>query len=115
MKKRILLILLFISTNVFAGAWTDWAVPTQVDIERGNGFMVYGAFGNAGGCTVADKFYVKSDHPQYKEIYSAVLAAFSAKKSVRAYTHSCEAVTWYSVSTTTYNILSLGGTLNIKD
>lgn len=115
MRKTALLIFLFVSTNVFAGSWTDWAIPTQVDIERGNGFMVYGTFGNAGGCTVAEKFYVKSDHPQYKEIYSAVLAAFTTKKSVRAYISSCEAVTWYSAPSTTYNILSSAGTLNLKD
>jgi len=90
-----------------AAGWTVAAVPTQIDIERSGGFMVYGAFGNPGGCAIGDQFYVKSDHTQYKEIYAAALAAFTAGYKLRAYIHSCEAVTWYTVAPNAYNIVHL--------
>jgi len=83
-------------------------VPTGIDVERGNGFMVYGVFGNTQECSVSNKFYVLSNHPQYKEIYSAVLAAFSSGKKVTAFISKCEAVAWYTSTTTTYNIVSGG-------
>ena len=33
---------------VKAGSWTQAAEPSRIDIERGNGVMVYGTFGNPG-------------------------------------------------------------------
>ena len=113
--KYLSLLLVLVSINSFAGGWATSAVPTRIDIERANGFMVYGAFDNAGGCTVSNKFYVKIDHPQYKEIYSTVLAAYMSGKKVQPYIHSCNPVTWYSVESTTYNTLVSAGSLNIMN
>ncbi|MEY8213230.1 MAG: hypothetical protein RPR97_01965, partial [Colwellia sp.] len=89
--------------------------PTQIDIERGNGFMIYGEFGNPGGCTISDRVYVKSDHPQYKEIYSMVLAAYMAGKRVQPYVNDCLTAGWYVVPSTTFNTLTASGSLNIRD
>ena len=114
-KISIIGLLFSISVNVFAGGRITWAVPTQIDIERANGVMVYGSFGNPAGCTIANRFYIKKDHPQYEKIYAALLTAYTAKKRIRAYIHGCEPVTWYSVSTTTYNVLGGSGDFNIKD
>lgn len=112
--KYVLASLLLMHGAAYAQGWSQFAVPTQVDIERGNGLMVYGSFGNAGNCTVADRFYVPTGHPQYREIYSAVLAAFTGEKQVQVYIGSCDAVTWYSVAATTYNVLGPGGALNLR-
>ena len=113
--KYALILLTLISTASVAGGWSNMATPTRVDIERGNGFMVYGRFGNAGTCTITDRFYVQKSHPQYKEIYSTVLAAFMSGKKVQAYIHSCNPVGWYSVASTTYNTLGPSGALNIAN
>jgi hypothetical protein len=113
MKVLLGVLLLCISSAAAAGGWTSFATPSQIDVERGNGFMIYGSFGNAAGCVVADKVYVKISHPQYKEIYSAALTAFTAGKKIKMHIASCEPVTWYSATATTYNILGAGGALMI--
>lgn len=96
-----------------AGGWSNEAVPTRVDIERDSGFMIYGAFGNGGSCVVPDQIYVQRAHPQYKEIYATVLAAFMSGKKVQAYIHECKSVGWYAVPETTFNNLTPSGALNI--
>ncbi len=118
MKSMTIIFMFFLlsfSSLTYAGAWSSWATPTRVDIERGGGFMVYGSFGNPNGCTVDNRFYVKKEHPQYKEIYSAVLAAFSSGKRVQAHIRDCEGVSWYAILTTTFNVLKSSGSLNIQN
>ncbi len=114
MKHALAILALFVCSTSYAAGWTQFAVPTQVDIERGNGVMVYGSFGNPGTCSVADQVYVQSTHPQYQEVYAAILAAFSSGKQLQFYIHSCESVIWYSAATTKYNTMEPGGALNMK-
>lgn len=99
----------------YARGWASAAVPTHIEIERGGGFMVLGAFGNAGNCSKTGSFYVKSDHPQYDKLYATVLAAYMAGKKVKPYIHSCEPVTWHAVSSVTYNTMTRYGALYIQD
>jgi len=114
MKYAMVILALFVCCTSYAAGWTQFAVPTQVDIERGNGLMIYSSFGDPGDCVVDDRVYVRSTHPQYKEIYSAVLTAFSAGKQLQFYIHSCDTVIWYSAAPTNYNIMGTGGALNMK-
>ena len=113
--KYLLLILVLISSDAFAGGWVTPAVPTRIDIERGGGFMVYGAFGNVGECTFTNRFYVEINHPQYDQIYSTVLAAYMSGKKVRAYTHVCKGRGWYATLDKTFNTLTPSGALNIQN
>lgn len=107
------LLVVFFSVNSFAGGWAKAAIPTKIDIERGNGFMMYGSFGNVGGCTFSDKVYVEKSHPQYSEIYSTVLAAHMSGKKVQPYIHVCKTRGWYVTSEKTFNTLTAAGSLNI--
>lgn len=107
-------ILVCVSSNSYSAAWSNWAIPTQIDVERGGGFMVYGAFGNPNGCSVGDRFYVAREHPQYQEIYSSILAAFSSEKEVRVHIRDCEAVSWYATSETNFNVLKATGSVSIR-
>ena len=115
MKKLILLFAVFISSGAYAGGWTNWAKPIQIDLERGHGMMVYGAFGNPGQCTTTDRIYIQSSHPDYDRLYSMILAAYMSGKRIAAYSHTCDSVGWYSVDTTTYNYITPSGVVNIKD
>jgi len=118
MKKLIVTLILVsaLGTSIAnASGRSVWAIPTQIDIERGNGFMVYGAFGNPGECTSSNKFYVKKEHPQYDKIYSAILAAFTSAKKIRTYIHECEPNLWYSSASVTYNTLMPNGDVQIKN
>lgn len=94
--------------NAFAGGYGTWTVPTRIDVERGNGFMVYGNFGNPNNCTNSSRFYVPVTHPQYDKMYSLVLTAFTSNKQISPYFHKCSAVTWYSLPSVTYNWVSSG-------
>ena len=114
MKVIVLIGLLLASFTSYAGARTNWAVPTQINIVRGEGVMVYGDFGNPNNCTKADLFFIKSDHPSFDRIYSTLMTAYLAKKEVKAYIHECQPVLWYSVVETTYNTLTLSGDFQIK-
>lgn len=100
---------------LWGGEWATAAVPTRIDIERGNGFLIYGKFGNAGNCSIANKVYVKINHPQYKELYATVLAAYMAGKRVQPYVNGCITVSWYVHPSTTFNTLTSGGALNIMN
>ena len=80
MRKFTLLSSLFLSMPILSGAFSNAAVPTRIDIERGNRLKVYGNFGNPMNCTNEGRFFIQKTHPQYSEIYSTILAAFTANK-----------------------------------
>ncbi len=109
------LLLTLTSAVAFAGGHAVAAVPTKIDLVRGEGFMLAGAFGNAGGCVVSNHLFVKGDHPQYKLMYAAALAAYAGKQKITAYVHGCEPVLWYSEAVTTYNIVHSNSSLAITD
>ena len=111
--KLLFLTLLFFSPISFSGSWSTAAVPTGIDIERSHGFMIYGSFGNKGGCTKTDMVFVQKSHPQYSEIYSAVLAAYMSGKKVMPYVNECLTNSWYVTSDQTFNTLTSGGTLKV--
>jgi hypothetical protein len=115
MKYVIALFLFLTSLSVFAGGFTDAAVPTRIDLVQAGsaGFMVYGHFRNVSSCSVSNQFYVEIGHPQYNQIYSTVLAAFMAGKKIWIYSHACKPVPWYTVDTVTYNTMEPSGSIQI--
>jgi hypothetical protein len=106
--------LVVVNSVSLAGGWTGWAVPTRVDVVRSEGLMVYGSFGNPGGCTVSDQFFVAINHPQYNQIYATLMTAMIAGRQIMAYSMECDSQTWYSVPTTTYNTVTLGSAVNMQ-
>lgn len=92
-----------VSVTSFAGAFSNWAVPTRVDLERGNGVMVYGEFGNVGDCVITNRVYIPNSHPEYDNAYAMVLAAFTAGKEVNFYIDQCLSVGWYTQASNTFN------------
>ena len=113
MKLYLFLSLVFFSLPSIAGGWSHWASPTQVDMERGNGIMVYGAFGNPSACGLKDRFYLPKTHPDYDKIYGVILAAFTAQKELRVYSHNCGKVGWYATETDAFNFIG-DGAVNIR-
>jgi hypothetical protein len=101
----------------FAVGYSNFAVPTQIDVERAGGFTIYGPFGNPGGCTnaQANKLYVRADHPQYNRMYAMALAAFATKSRIQAYVVTCQTITWYMNAPDTMNIVDSNSVLNIAD
>jgi hypothetical protein len=111
--KYLVIIFALVSSYTFAGGWATPAVPIRIDVVQGGGFMIYGAFGNPGNCTIADKVFVEKEHPQYNEIYATVLAEYMSGKRVQPYAHSCKTRGWYVTPDITFNTLTSGGSLNI--
>ena len=99
----LLLSVLLVSQWTQAAGNTTWAVPTRIDIVRDQGAMIYGEFGNPGECSIANRFFLKIDHAQYKEALSLVYMAIAANRSIRVYIHRCELVGWYADEETTFN------------
>jgi hypothetical protein len=116
MKRRHLasFMLMALSSVGFAGGTTAWAIPTQVDLTYG-GIMVYGAFGNVGGCSVTDRFFVPINAGQYKEIYATLMAAFTAGKQVAVYVDTCDSVGWYAAPTVTFNYMVNSGIIYMRN
>ncbi|MCW8876192.1 MAG: hypothetical protein OQK04_04215 [Kangiellaceae bacterium] len=110
-----LIVFLVFPQLALAGGYSNWAIPTRIDIERDGGFMIYGAFGNPAGCNEPNRIYVQKAHPQYAEIYSTALAAFSAGKKLQAYVHQCTAVGWYSGSQVIFNTVTPSGVVNVMN
>lgn len=75
--------------------------------------MVYGNFGNPMNCTNEGRFFNQKTPPQYSEIYSTILAAFTTKKRIKLYAHSRKSVGWYSKPEFTYNTVTPNGTVYI--
>jgi hypothetical protein len=99
-----------------SAGWTQWAIPTQVDVivmggyDGGpnnvmKGIMIYGAFGNPGLCSIADRIYISERHPMFSQIYAAVLAANISGKKIRGYVSSCTPNPWYATSDTTFGLV----------
>ena len=112
-KSTIFLLLITIAPHSMAGGFSEGAIPTRIDIDRERGLMVYGNFGNPAGCTISDRVYINYTHPQYQQIYSAVLAAYASGKRIQVYAHTCKPVGWYSVDSVTYNHVESYGTVSL--
>lgn len=97
-----------------AAAWTASAVPTGIDIVRGEGFMIFGAFGNNTSCSLPDMVFVQADAPGYKEMLSAVFLAQSQNRPIMLWVHSCVPRTWYEVSSTTFNTVSVNAVIKLQ-
>jgi hypothetical protein len=115
MKYSLCSLLFLISTDCFAGAWSNWAMPTRLDVVRQDGIMVYGAFGNPAGCTVPNQFFLAYGTAQYSQIYATLLMAFSTGKQVQVYAGSCAPAPWYSVASTTYNTVTTYEAVNVQN
>ena len=115
MKKIVFSILLLQLTCMSASAagYSNAAIPTQIDVERGEGFAIYGDFGNPGGCTNVNVLFVRSNSPHYKEMYAAALSAFTGRFRLQAYVVNCQTITWYTVAPNTLNIVDANSVLNI--
>ncbi len=113
-KKLLALLLLSMSTTGFAAGTTAWAVPTEVDVTYA-GIMVYGAFGNPGGCTINDQFFVPVNTTQYKEILAMLMMAFATGKQVAIYVNSCETVGWYTIPSTTFGFMHSAGMIYVRN
>jgi hypothetical protein len=95
---------MLLSAPVLAGAgWSGIAVPTSIDLVRGEGFMIFGQFGNAGGCTYTNQIFIQADAPDYKLLLATAMLAFSSGRELMVYTDSCVARAWYAPSTNTFN------------
>ncbi|TQV87953.1 hypothetical protein [Aliikangiella coralliicola] len=99
MKKAILaMVVMMFSWQVSAGAYSSWAIPTQLEYVNG-GILVSGAFGNPNNCAVSNKVFISSENvgsgEKFQSLLSILLTAFTAKKEVRFRSDYCFNVTFH--------------------
>lgn len=92
MKKIMLSLILLVSGSSFADQWT--AERKTLFLNPGAGVAGAGTWIAQAdvvysGCTRTDGAYLQSTHPDYKEIYSLLLAAKMSDKPVKVYYGDC--------------------------
>ena len=107
-------LLMALSATGMAAGNTEWAVPTRIDVTYA-GVMVYGAFGNPGGCAVADRFFMPINTGQYKEIYATLMMAYASGKQVSAYVNACDSIGWYAAPSVTFNYMNNAGIIYVQN
>ena len=116
MKKITAFFLLTIGVQTQAGSWATAAVPGTIEIQGGNGLMIWAEIGNPENCNGgANVFFVEKDHPQYDQIYATILAAKMSGKKIQPYIHDCKPVTWHSMPSVQYNTLTPSGAIYLRD
>ena len=85
------LCLLLISTFTNAGAYSNWAVPTTVELV-GGGVLIHGQFGDPNSCGKANFIHVSRTDERYDSVLSLALAALMGQKELRLYSSSCVGV-----------------------
>ena len=109
LRKLIFVAPLLISFSVYADhGRTSSAIPTVINTVESSGFIIYGDFGNPGGCTNANSIWISKTHAQYDQLYSVALSALMAGKKVNGYIHSCISIPWLSGNTKDYNTITAG-------
>ena len=101
MRKKLtvqlcLAVALLACSTANAAGWGSWGTVNRVEVVRGQGFVVWGSFGNPNTCTNTSGFWVKIDSTQYDELYSMALTALVAGLPLLPYLRDCETLGWHS-------------------
>jgi len=92
MKKFMLSLIFFVSCSSFADQWTTESKILFLNPGAGvagSGTWVAQADVTYSGCARTDGAYLQSTHPDYKEIYSLLLAAKLSDKPIKIYYGGC--------------------------
>ncbi len=111
MKSFLCICAILFSATVAAEGWTSTSRVSSVEIIRDQGFEVKGAFGNPSACQRGDTIFVSINHPQYAELFSTAMAAFSNGKRLKMYSHQCVSYGWHRGN---YNELTAAGAMFMR-
>ncbi|UTW45820.1 hypothetical protein KFE80_02605 [bacterium SCSIO 12696] len=109
MIKKIIMTTFLLSFSMvsLAGGWTTYSSSDtkgsieNIEVIRAQGFMIFGELGDPANCGNTGYLWVAINHPQYEQLYSMALTAFTAGKKIQAYAHSCTDVGWHGGSFST--------------
>ena len=92
MKKAFIgLFFMLMSISAYAGDYSDWAVPTNVELVSG-GVLIYGAFGDPNKCGKPNYIYVSESDSRYDSVLSMALAALMGNREMQFYSNNCTSV-----------------------
>jgi hypothetical protein len=100
MKNTIRLFLpaiIFCAPHAYAGGYTAWAVPSQLEYVNG-GILVSGNFGDINSCGQSGHIFVmpsENDQNWFQSSLSILLTAFAAQKEIKFYTQDCTSVSFH--------------------
>lgn len=95
MKRILSLLILSISTSIYAGEYTGKSTIKWIGSIKNNQFVISGDWANKLNCSKLEQgiWYIKSetDNPEeVKAMYSMALSAYMSGKTIELYSHSCE-------------------------
>ena len=89
--------IIFCAHHAYAGGYTAWAVPSQLEYVNG-GVLVSGSFGDINNCGQADYVFIapsENDQNWFQSSLSMLLTAFAAKKEIKFHTQDCTSVSFH--------------------
>lgn len=91
--KKVLVIttLLLTSNSAFSASYSNWAVPTAVEIVS-NGVLIHGAYGDPTSCGKGDYIFVSAADSFYNSIFALALSAVMGKREMQFYSNTCTEV-----------------------
>jgi hypothetical protein len=90
-KMIIIIFFVFMSMPASAGSYSNWAIPTHVELV-GGGVLIHGAFGDPNGCGKPNYIFVSGTDIRYDSVLSMSLSALMGKKEMRFYSSQCTSV-----------------------
>ena len=90
-----LALVILASSAANAAGYGTWGTVNRVEVVRGQGFVVWGSFGNPNSCTNSNGFWVKIDSTQYDELYSMALTALVSGLQLQPYLRECGTIGWH--------------------
>lgn len=95
MNKTYLTILAaFISMQAIADGYSNWAVPTEVELVSG-GVLIHGAFGDPNPCGKANYIFVSQQSPTFDATLSIAISALHGNREMRLYSNKCIQVSFH--------------------
>jgi hypothetical protein len=111
MKHVLYISLLLFASVANAGGWTATVRVSNIEVIRDAGFQIGGEFGNPSFCSRPNFVFVSINHPQYAELLSTAMAAFTNGKRLKIYSHQCTDYGWHSG---TFNELTVDGAMFLR-
>ena len=94
MKKVLLVFALFVTANLSAAGYSNWAVPEYIELVSG-GVLVRGNFGDPNSCGRTTEFFYPESEPNYDAVLTLALSALATKKEMRFYSSTCHQVPFH--------------------
>lgn len=90
-KYLIMLFSLSTTSSVLASGYSNWAIPTQVELVQG-GVLIAGQFGDPHSCGMPNYIFISQTDVKFNHALTLATSALMAGKEMRFYVSACTSV-----------------------